>query len=241
MTSEERSHQIEHEKFIAQILAIRTPPHQPPSALTTWLNSNVLTALIGVVGTAILGSYISGQIQERARQNELERAATVTRLENRRALVSKVVDRVSTFMTASDDLLVTVNVSYDETARRSDEVKKLRAWKTDLAVARDKAEAEWRRGTRSVALGLDYEFNGAGDVTKAWKELARSVDAFERCTSDWYNQNALIRTTLSADRICPDERAAAEQASEVFVVVTRTPRATPVEEPSVRYGPANQR
>ena len=224
MTAAERSAQLDQEKHIADILAIREPPRESSSTLSTWLNSNVITALVGVIGTAVLGAYISAQIQETARQNELERAAAATRLENRRAIVAKVVDRVSTFMAASDDLLVAVNLSYGETGRRSDDVKKLRAWKTELAVARDKAEAEWRRGKRSVALGLDYEFGGAADVTKAWQELAVTVDAFEQCTNSWYSNNALIGTTLPPQRICPDERAAAEQASEVFVVVTRAPR-----------------
>lgn len=224
MTPEERSAQIDYEKHIANILAVRKPPQESSSILKTWLNSSVLAALVGVVGTAVLGAYIAARIQETARLNERERTAADARLENRRAIVAKVIDRVSTFMAASDDLLVAVNVAYDEKGRNSDDVKKLRAWKTELAVARDKAEAEWRRGKRSLALGLDYEFDRADDVTKAWQELAVNVDAFEKCTNTWYSNNALIGTTLPPERICPDERTAAEQSSEVFVVVTRVPR-----------------
>jgi hypothetical protein len=219
--------QLEHERHIAEILAIRKPPSDPPSALSTWLNSNVITALIGVIGTAVVGAYISAQIQETARRNELQRAADAAGTESRRVIVSKVLDRVGTFLAASDDLLVGVNTSYDERGRPRDEVNKLRAWKTDLAGARDKAEAEWRRGKRSLALGLDYEFDGADDVMKAWQELAVAVDAFEQCTNSWYTNNAAIGTTLTPDRICRDERGAAEQASEVFVVVTRAPRPAP--------------
>lgn len=224
MTPEERSAQIDYEKHISDILAVRRPPQESSSILKTWLNSNVIAALVGVAGTAVLGACISGRIQETARRNELERAAAATCVENRRAIVAKVVERVSTFMAASDDLLVAVNVAYDEKDRNRDDVKKLRAWKTELAVARDKAEADWRRGKRSLALGLNYEFDSAVDVTKAWQELAANVDAFEKCTNTWYTNNGLIGTTLPPERICPDERAAAEQSSEVFVVVTRVPR-----------------
>lgn len=231
MTPEERSAQIEYEKHIGEILAARKVPGESSSTLKTWLNSSVVAAVVGVVGTAVLGGYIGAQIQETARLNELERAAAATRLGNRRAIVARVVERVSTFMAASDDLLVAVNVGYDERGRNRDEVKKLRAWKTELAVARDKAEAEWRRGKRPLALGLAYEFDGAADITKAWQDLVATVDAFEKCTNTWYSNNALIGTTLPPERICPDERVAAEQSSEGFMVVASVPRQASVRSP----------
>ena len=224
MTPADRAEELEHERHVAEILAIRKPPDTPKSSLTTWLNSSVVTALIGVIGTGIVGAVISGRIQETARQNERARVAEVARSESQRAIVAKVVDRVDAFLTASDDMLVGVNLSYEERGRTRDDVMKLRTWKTALAEARDKAEAEWRRGKRSLSLGLDYEFDGGDGVMKAWQELANAVDAFEECTNTWYTNNAAIGTTLTPQRICAEKRAAAEQASQIFVLETRRPR-----------------
>jgi hypothetical protein len=39
--------------------------------------------------------------------------------------VAKVVERIDTFLTASDDMLVGVNVAYEEGGRTRDEVMKL--------------------------------------------------------------------------------------------------------------------
>lgn len=86
MTQDE---QLAHERHVAAILAIRQPPRDQESPLRTWLNSNVLTAVIGVVGTAILGTIVSGIIQDRSKNNELERTSRLARLESQNAAVDK--------------------------------------------------------------------------------------------------------------------------------------------------------
>jgi hypothetical protein len=221
VTSTDRAEQLEHERHFAEILAVRKGPGSSPSQLEKWLNSSVVTTLIGVIGTAVVGTLISAQIQNRARINELARAASAARAENQRAIINKVLDRVSTFVATTDDVLVGVNLSYEERGRTREEIKQLRTWKTELATARDKAESEWRRGKRSLGLALHYEFEGSAEIMKAWQDLAIAIDAFEKCTNSWYTANAAIGTTLTPDRICPDERAAADQASELFVLKSR--------------------
>jgi len=47
--------------------------------------------------------------------------------------LGKILERVSAFMSSTDDLLVTVNNAYGESGRPSREIKPLRDWKAGLA------------------------------------------------------------------------------------------------------------
>ncbi|MDH4067006.1 MAG: hypothetical protein OEW19_21610, partial [Acidobacteriota bacterium] len=78
MTPEE---QLDYEARMARVLEIRQPGRRG-SSLQIWLNSTVLSALVGVAGTALLGAYVSGKIQERSKLNEME---VVERQETRAA------------------------------------------------------------------------------------------------------------------------------------------------------------
>ena len=92
----------------------------------------------------------SPSIQDRSKNNELARTAQIARLESQNAAVNKVLALVGAFLSASDDLLVTVNNAYSEADRPSSEVEVLRKWKAQLAERRDAADSEWRREKRSL-------------------------------------------------------------------------------------------
>src|SRR5688572_22675299 len=110
--------QIDHERHIAEILKLREARAEEKSALDMWLNSNVLTAVIGVLGTALLGAWVSGIIQERSRTNELARSAQEATLASQNATVKQILERLSAFLTATDDLLATVDHAHTESGRR---------------------------------------------------------------------------------------------------------------------------
>jgi hypothetical protein len=80
--------QIEHEQQIAAILLIRKGRPAQESTLGTWLNSNVLTALVTVIGTAILGAWVSGIIQGRAKKYELDRNRREAQLSHQNEVVN---------------------------------------------------------------------------------------------------------------------------------------------------------
>jgi hypothetical protein len=219
MTQDE---QLEHERHVAAILAIRQPPRDRESTLRTWLNSNVMTAMVGVIGTAIVGTLLSGIIQDRSRNNELDRTSRLAKLESQNAAVDKVLQRAGAFLSATDDMFVTINTMFSETGRDADEMKKLLTWKEQIRERRDTADREWRRDKRSLGFTLHYLFDGDRAIDEAWREVLRTADAFELCTSDWYFRNAEQGTTLDAVAICPEARKDFEDRIETLTAaVTR--------------------
>ena len=213
MTEQE---QIDHERLVAQILKIRSAGSDKTSTLGMLLNSTVLTAVIGVVGTGVLGAYVSGRIQDRSRNNEIQRQAEQVRLESQNTTVNAILKRVGEFLSATDDLLFSVNHAFAEKGRPSDEVATLQKWKTQIRDRRDAAELEWRREKRSLGFMLQYVFEGRAAITDAWGDVLRAVDDFEICTRGWYTQNGANGTELTADKICSDERVAFERAIETI-------------------------
>jgi hypothetical protein len=223
MTHEE---QLDHERRIAEILAIRRAGNDQ-SKLNAWLNSTVLATLVGVVGTGLLGAWVSGMIQDRSKRNELERVAQDQKLSAQNAAVSKVLELVGTSVTTADDLLVTVNNAYGEEGRSADDVMKLRKWKEELANRRDAADLAWRREKRSLGFTIMYLFDGDATVTSAWRAVTTKADDFERCTNRWYTENAARLTDLTADQICPEDRQAVENAVETFMIAVAARRVGP--------------
>lgn len=211
--------QIAYERHVARILEIRKPPAKEKSTLTEWLNSSVITALIGVLGTAVIGSLITAQVQNTAQSNEQARTRRAARIQSQNDVVAKILQRTGAFLSATDDLLVTVNSGYDERGRKPEDAKKLRAWKVKLSEQRDQADLDWRRDRHSLTFTVHYVFAGAEHVTKSWEAVVRAIDGFEKCTNTWYTANAHEGTVLTPDLICGNERETADRAVEAFTLV----------------------
>lgn len=216
MNQEER---LEHEREIAEVLAIRKPPSAPKSLIELWLNSSVVAAVVGVVGTALLGAYVSGEIQRRAKENEQELARQHEMRAARAVAVEKSLAVVGQNLNATDDLLVTVNNGYHESRHKAEDLPALRAWKRQLAERRDKADSDWRQSRRSLGYTLVYTFGGDRAVLQAWEDIVNASDAYERCTRDWYWRNAASGSDEEVSSVCLRERKAYESAIEQLTAI----------------------
>ena len=214
MTPEE---QLEHERQIASILKIRARKDAEPSRLKMWLESNVIATLVGVIGTGLLGAWVSGIIQDRTKANEMARTAQEKRLTAQNALVEKIVSLVGDTIASTDDLLVTVNNAYSANGRKPAEIEKLAQWREKLATARDAADLAWRREQRGLGFTLQYLFGQDENIDKAWKLITSEADRFEQCFNHWYTQNAMLGTNLSPPQICKTEREHLEQTIGAFM------------------------
>lgn len=205
--------QIEHERQVAQILEIRGLTTSQ-STLSTWLNSTVLATLIGVVGTGVLGAWVTGLVQDRSKENELARAAQEERLTSQNTIITKVLDRVGALVSSTDDLLATVNNVNSEEGRPAREVTELQDWKLRIRKTRDEADAMWRNEKRTLGYSILYQFDNHSRIDTAWRNVIQVSDTFEQCTRGWYTENASIGTDLPTERICTDERRKLEDGIE---------------------------
>jgi hypothetical protein len=229
MTPEE---QLAYERQTAAIVEIRSPRKEKASRLETWLGSSVLAALIGVVGTGMFGVWLSGLIQDRAKNNELQRTADQQKLTDQNAVVIRILGLVAAQSSAIDDLLTTVNNSYADDRFRGAELGKLTGWKENIRIAHDTADSNWRREQITAGYTLLYVFDGNVEVVAAWTALTTAADAFETCANTFYGQAAVPGTDLRPDEICEPERKGVHAALGRFTTATsgqrvrstRTPR-----------------
>lgn len=218
--------QVEYERHVAKVLEIRGLASSP-STLSTWLNSTVVATLVGVVGTGVLGAWVTGLVQDRSRENELARTAQEERLASQNALITRVLDRIGALVSSTDDLLATVNNVNIEEGRPTREVEELQKWKLRVRTTRDEADALWRNEKRSLGYSLLYHFDNHAGIDTAWRSIIQASDTFEQCTRGWYTQNAAIGTDLPSDRICMDERQTLENAIEDLLKAVVGTRAAP--------------
>ncbi len=213
MTADE---QIEYERHIAEVIAIRNPKKDKGSAREAWLNSSVLVALIGVVGTGLFGAWISGLIQERAKNAELQRAAQQQRRTDQNAAVLRVLALMANQSSAIDDLLTIIHSSYHEGRFGGQELKDLTEWKKKVRTAHDESDSTWRREKITAGYSLLYLFDNDSRVAAAWSSLAATGDAFEDCANQFYSKNALRGTDRRPAQICDVERKALGDALSQF-------------------------
>lgn len=203
--------QLDYERHIAEVIRIRQEK-KASSRLELWLNSAALAALIGVLGTALLGAWVAGIVQDRSKRNELELTSRNERRAARNAAVANILRIVGAHLSATDDLIVSVNNAYREQGRTSREVKELQEWKKKIVEARNAAEMEWRKEKRSLGFTLVYLFDNDASINTAWAGVAQIADEFERCTNSWYGLNAEAGSDKEPHEVCPTERSGLDSA-----------------------------
>jgi hypothetical protein len=195
--------------------------------MQTWLNSSVVAAVVGVLGTGVLGALVSARIQNTSKQNELALASARETREARAAIVGRILEVVGRNLSATDDLLVTVNNAYAAGRMPVEDRPRLAAWKEALAERRDKSDSEWRELRRSLGYALVYRFGGSQPVRTAWQDLVVSSDRFEQCTNAWYSAHARIGSDLTILQVCVTERQGYESAVERLTTVVHEPVSEP--------------
>ena len=197
-------------------MAIRNPKNDKRSGWEAWLNSSVLVALIGVVGTGLFSAWISGLIQERSKNAELQRAAQQQLRTDQNAAVLRVLALMANQSSAIDDLLTITHSSYNDGRFSGQELKDLDEWKKKIRSAHDDADSTWRREKITAGYTLLYLFDNDAKVSAAWSSLAATGDAFEDCANQFYSKNALHGTDQRPAQICDVERKAIADALSHF-------------------------
>ena len=217
---------LEHERYIATILGIRHPAEpKKDKGLAFWLNSAVVTTLLGILGTLVGGGFLSAAIQDRAKRNEAEQQMRAARSAAQNETVVGLLDSVGMLIVTMDDVLTSIHVGYAEKGRRPDEIQRLRGWKATLAAKRDEVDVAWRRSKGSLSFRLHHQFGSDGTVLVSWKGLEAAGDAFQRCTERFYAEHGYASTDQDVDAICAKPREGVNTAAEAFARAVREQQA----------------
>lgn len=156
------------------------------SALERLLHPSVLVALITVVGGGIFGSMITTRLQMSAKERELSLAGYRETVNARLKIVTDTYDLVGRTIVAADQLIVitrpefVVNDLSDEAQRATAEQK------SEIRKTFNDTNAEWRRTELRNGLLVAYYHGGSPEVTAAWSDVVKSVDAYLACARDWF-------------------------------------------------------
>ena len=145
------------------------------------LTSPLIATLVTVLGTAVLGNYIAGRVQERTKRNEIALSAFRDNQASQVALVKEVYELIGRYRAAGDDLIYITGEqfapgNYDENGRKLNQV-----WFTSVRNHHDEVDQLWRQKKYALGYLLSFHYHGRKEVSDSWTATVNSVDAFEEC------------------------------------------------------------
>jgi type II secretory pathway pseudopilin PulG len=164
------------------------PSTSPAPQRRSWVDTlggvPVVTALIGLVGTAIVGNFVAAGVQERTRRNEIALTAFRDNQTAQVALVKETYELIGRYVAAGEDLITITESRF--AAANYDEANGARnqAWFSDLRKRHDEIDAQWRTRKYSIGYLLVYHYHGRKEVADGWTALVQAVDAFESCVDE---------------------------------------------------------
>jgi hypothetical protein len=207
---------LRHEQFISEVLRIRKGEEKSKSTLTNLLTSSVVAAAVTVLGTAVVGNFITNAYQAGAKRND----AIVQYVRDKRAArdgaVNKALQIVGAYVTAIEDLVHITSPEFRSEGRPPAEMKKLDDWKETIQAAHDKADTEWRRERDTTRFTLAFQDTEGGSLQQRWAELATAVDSLEDCGRGWFMQHAWGDTAITVSP-CASKRESVNTAMDHLV------------------------
>ena len=154
---------------------------QPKGVFESLVTSSVVAALVTVLGTAVVGNYIAGRVQERNKRNEIALSAFRDNQASQVALVKEVYELIGRYRAAGEDLIYITGDqfaagNYDEPARKLNQ-----AWFTSIRNHHDEVDQLWRQKKYALGYLLSFHYHGRKEVADSWATTVTSADAFEEC------------------------------------------------------------
>jgi hypothetical protein len=208
--SEEEARLLHHEAFMAELLRQRMPPGKEERAKPPWqrfLESSGGTALITVLIGGIIGTIISGSIQEAAKDRELSMIAYKEYLEKQQEVLQRVYERIGGSLSASDDLIKLSTKDYAVTSYEGKQKEEVSNLRDSIKKKFDDSDIAWRNERDSLGFLMSYYHPKQVKVIEAWRGVKDSVTNYMRCADNWIDNHFLLEKK-EADKACENERTA---------------------------------
>ena len=194
---DERENQLSrHESFIAEVPKHRNPVSGGEASKSHWeilANSNALTALITVLGTAFFGTLLAARIQERSRRAE---RALVEHKEHVNAevdTVKRAYELAGKDISACEDLIAITGPEFDPRRYEAEKRKELENQKAEIRKQHNTIDAEWRHNRESLGYLISFYHHGRTEVITNWRDVQEAMEQYNACASDWSNNHPVAR------------------------------------------------
>lgn len=213
----DEARQLRHETFVAEVLRARGGPPKPAETKPWWerlLNATAVTALIGVVGTGVVGHWVAGAVQERSKQRELALVAYREYLNAELDTVKSAYRLIGSYLSASEDLIFLTGPAFQTRGFTPEQVQALEAQKQEMRKHYNEMDAQWRNERDSLGFLMAYYHDGSQDIAEAWRAAQQAVDAFNDCAWQWHVthpavSDAEMRAACLAEKAGASDRVSA--------------------------------
>lgn len=224
--SVEQKKQLEHERFISEIVRIRTEHDQ--TSKNPWLKFLSTTggaALITVLIGGLLGTVLNFLIQSGLQKRELMQAREKSKseigiisfkdhLDRRQETVKNLYSLVGRCTAVSHSLLSTTLIDTNQYSDKG--VQKLVEEENEQVHKNfQETQEEWLSNRDSLGLLVSYYFEGNTNVTSGWKETKNSVTKYLDCADSEYKKY-LEFFEKRPELLCKEERNQVERTTEAF-------------------------
>jgi hypothetical protein len=169
----------------SSIIAGMAAPTSPTPERKHWVDAiggtAVLTAIISVVGSAVVGNFVAAGVQDRNRRNEIALSAFRDNQSAQVALVKEAYELIGRYVAAGDDLVTITGGQFSPDNFDAANNARNQAWFSDLRKRHDEIDALWRERKYSMGYLLVYHYHGRKEVADGWSALVGAVDTFETC------------------------------------------------------------
>ena len=196
---------LKHAALHAALTAQSKPPRR---LIDRVLEPAVLVALITVTGTGIFGTWITGRLQERAKEREIALANFRQTNEARLKVAADAYDLVGTVVAAGDDLITTTEIAF---ATAQDDVT--RGQVQELLQSYNEGDRRWRATQARTGLLLAYHHDAPPEAI-GWPAVADAVRGYVDCARTWRLQHSGGAANASA--ACGSQRDAVANATETL-------------------------
>jgi hypothetical protein len=178
---------LRYEEFVAKLLKLRKQDPEKP-AWERFLNSAGIVALVTVLGTAALGAWIAGAIQDRSKQHELRYLSYDKNLTALLDVVKNGFLLAGQRMATSANLIDITKPEFKSSANGQNH-QAIDNQKKSVAESYNQGEADWSKAASSVGYLLAWYVPDQGDLREQWKTVEDSIDKFASCAGEIYKKN----------------------------------------------------
>lgn len=214
-----QKHALEYEAFLAEVLKQRaqTRPAGPNRKWKWLLNSNVATALVSLLLTAVLGNLTLAWVQKRNKDHEFKLLAYKEHLAAQLKTVERVYHLVGGVRAAAQDLITVTQPEFSLDRFTGKDARSVRDQVLEVQDRYSKTDQQWRAEREALGFLMVYHHHGRPEVLTAWENMQGALDTYTACAEKWHNSH--IGKPASPNLPLPCQRELAE-TTRLFTAMT---------------------
>jgi septal ring factor EnvC (AmiA/AmiB activator) len=197
--------------LVAEILRRMKPGSSATPLWQRLLNSASIVAVIGLLGTAIIGNLVTGWIQDKAKEKEIAVTVHKESLDAQLASVKKAFELAGAYLAASENL---ITISREAFQDRPEE-------KAAFEKEYNTVDAQWRRDAEGVGFLISYYHLAGGNVRPQWLAAKASVEEFNRCAVQYHADSRKRRRVTECQKHYDAAQAAFAELARVLEAARR--------------------